>query len=40
MIENNKPEFSADRDFPGHGSIYEINLDPVIGAETGKRRPH
>lgn len=39
MIENYKPEFSAERDFPRYGDIYEINLDPVIGAETGKRRP-
>lgn len=25
--------------FPRRGDIYEINLDPVVGAETGKRRP-
>ncbi|MBI4298440.1 MAG: type II toxin-antitoxin system PemK/MazF family toxin [Chloroflexi bacterium] len=25
--------------FPRHGDIYEVNLDPVVGAETGKRRP-
>jgi mRNA interferase MazF len=25
--------------FPRYGDIYEVNLDPVIGAETGKRRP-
>ena len=26
-------------DFPRHGDIYEVNLDPVVGSETGKRRP-
>lgn len=25
--------------FPRYGDIYEVNLDPVVGAETGKRRP-
>jgi mRNA interferase MazF len=25
--------------FPRYGDIYEVNLDPVIGSETGKRRP-
>jgi len=25
--------------FPRFGSIYEVNLDPVIGAETGKTLP-
>ncbi|MDD4924710.1 MAG: type II toxin-antitoxin system PemK/MazF family toxin [Dehalococcoidales bacterium] len=39
MIENSKPEFTYERDFPSYGDIYEINLDPVIGAETDKRRP-
>lgn len=29
------PEIS----FPRYGDIYEVNLDPVVGAETGKRRP-
>ncbi|MBI2305565.1 MAG: type II toxin-antitoxin system PemK/MazF family toxin [Chloroflexi bacterium] len=26
-------------DFPRYGDIYEVNLDPVVGSETGKRRP-
>ena len=26
-------------DFPRYGDIFEVNLDPVVGAETGKRRP-
>ena len=25
--------------FPRYGDIYEVNLDPVVGAETGKCRP-
>lgn len=25
--------------FPRYGDIYDVNLDPVIGSETGKRRP-
>ena len=25
--------------FPHRGDIYEVNLDPVVGSETGKRRP-
>ncbi len=25
--------------FPRYGDIYEVNLDPVVGSETGKRRP-
>jgi mRNA interferase MazF len=28
-----------ERDFPRYGDIYDVNLDPVVGAETGKRRP-
>ncbi len=29
----------TERDFPRYGDIYEVDLDPVIGSETGKRRP-
>ena len=25
--------------FPRYGEIYDVELDPVIGSETGKRRP-
>jgi len=25
--------------FPRYGDICEVNLDPVVGSETGKRRP-
>jgi len=28
-----------ERRFPRFGDIYEVNLDPIVGAETGKRRP-
>lgn len=27
------------KSFPRYGDIYEVNLDPVVGSETGKRRP-
>jgi mRNA interferase MazF len=27
------------RSFPRYGEIYEVGLGPVIGSETGKRRP-
>lgn len=29
----------SDKEFPRRGDIYQVNLDPVIGAETGKLRP-
>lgn len=29
----------AQLDFPRYGAIYDVNLDPVVGSETGKRRP-
>ena len=29
----------AETDFPRRGQIIEVNLDPVIGSEIGKRRP-
>jgi mRNA interferase MazF len=25
--------------FPRYGAIYDVNLDPVVGSEIGKRRP-
>ena len=25
--------------FPRYGEIYDVDLDPVVGSETGKRRP-
>ncbi len=27
------------RSFPRYGEVYDVELDPVIGSETGKRRP-
>ncbi len=38
MMEN-KAKPSAEEDFPRYGDVYDVNLDPVIGSETGKRRP-
>ncbi len=37
----NKPGAAhpPEKDFPRYGDIYEVNLDPVVGSETGKRRP-
>lgn len=39
MTNECEPELIQKRDFPRYGDIYEVNLDPVIGAETGKHRP-
>jgi len=39
VTDNCEPKSIPERDFPQYGDIYEVNLDPVIGAETGKRRP-
>jgi len=29
----------SEASFPRYGGIYEVNLDPVVGSETGKHRP-
>lgn len=29
----------AKRPFPRRGDVYDVDLDPVVGSETGKRRP-
>jgi mRNA interferase MazF len=34
-----EPKPIPEVDSPRYGDIYEVNLDPVVGAETGKRRP-
>ncbi|MEE9325234.1 MAG: type II toxin-antitoxin system PemK/MazF family toxin [Dehalococcoidia bacterium] len=34
-----KVERVAEENFPRYGDIYEVNLDPVVGAEIGKSRP-
>ena len=32
-------KFTPEAAFPRYGDIYQVNLDPVVGSETGKRRP-
>jgi mRNA interferase MazF len=32
-------KYIPDKGYPHYGDIFEVNLDPVIGAETGKLRP-
>ena len=39
MTGNYKPNRFSERGFPRYGDIYDVTLDPVIGAETGKCRP-
>jgi mRNA interferase MazF len=39
MTDKLEPKSIHERSFPRYGEIYEVNLDPVIGAETGKLRP-
>ena len=34
-----EPKPIPEASFPRHGDVYEVNLDPVVGSETGKRRP-
>ena len=34
-----KAERVAETNFPRYGDIYEVDLDPVVGSEIGKRRP-
>lgn len=34
-----RAERLAEADYPRYGDIYDVNLDPVVGSETGKRRP-
>ncbi len=38
-MTDSEPKSVPERGFPRYGDIYEVNLDPVVGAETGKRRP-
>lgn len=33
------PRPDAERRFARRGDIYDVDLDPVVGSETGKRRP-
>jgi mRNA interferase MazF len=39
MINESELKSRSERNFPRYGDIYEVNLNPVIGAETGKSRP-
>jgi len=39
MMDEYEPNPIPERCFPKYGDIYEVNLDPVVGAETGKLRP-
>jgi mRNA interferase MazF len=39
MMDKSELDSIPERNFPRYGDVYEVNLDPVIGAETGKRRP-
>lgn len=39
IVSQREPKPTSERGFPLYGDIYEVNLDPVVGAETGKRRP-
>jgi mRNA interferase MazF len=34
-----EPQRVAQSDFPRYGAIYDVELDPVVGSETGRRRP-
>jgi mRNA interferase MazF len=34
-----KAKANFEGDFPRYGDIFEINLEPVVGSETGKVRP-
>src|SRR3990170_2783693 len=38
-MSQREPKPIPEASFPRYGDIYEVNLDPVIGSETGKRRP-
>jgi mRNA interferase MazF len=29
----------TNRDFPRRGEVYDVNFEPVVGSEIGKRRP-
>lgn len=34
-----KAQRTDETSFPRYGEIYEVELDPVVGSEIGKRRP-
>jgi mRNA interferase MazF len=39
MMDKSELKSPSERNFPRYGDIYEVNLNPVVGAETGKCRP-
>jgi len=39
MTDKTEQQSVPRMDFPRYGDVCEVNLDPVIGAETGKCRP-
>jgi mRNA interferase MazF len=39
MMDKSEPKSMSEKKFPRCGDIYDVNLNPVIGAETGKCRP-
>jgi len=38
-MSRHEPKRLPEGGFPRYGDIYEVNLDPIVGAETGKHRP-
>ena len=38
-MSQREPKPISETGFPRYGEVYEVDLDPVVGAETGKRRP-
>ena len=34
-----QPQRVGRSDFPHYGAIFDVDLDPIIGSEIGKRRP-
>lgn len=38
-MSQREPKPIPEASFPRYGDIYEVNLDPAVGSETGKRRP-
>ena len=38
-MSQHEPSPISEIGFPRYGDIYEVDLNPVVGSETGKRRP-
>jgi mRNA interferase MazF len=39
IMEKSEMKSMSEKNFPRYGDIFEVNLNPVIGAETDKCRP-